>query len=221
MQIANRGHGEIMVYRGSWDDDLGSVKSLFSFNPGWGLELNIEFPSDWHDDQSAMIRFCLFWGRMALYIPWFKRYKDHHQCKGPQFGFSVAFLEEWNPTLFLYYGNDTDKIDRTKIIYGPWSWGSAVRTWRSVKSEVFEYTYMLKSGEVQRRTATVRKEEREWRRYWLPSRRIEKTIDVRFNKEVGEKTGSWKGGVLGCGYNLKDGESAEQCLRRMERERTF
>ena len=33
--------------------------------------------------------------------------------------------------------------------------------------------------------------------------------------EVGEETGSWKGGTIGCGYNLKPGETAEECFDRM------
>ncbi len=33
--------------------------------------------------------------------------------------------------------------------------------------------------------------------------------------------GSWKGGVLGCGYEMKPGETPKQTLRRMERERVF
>jgi hypothetical protein len=39
--------------------------------------------------------------------------------------------------------------------------------------------------------------------------------------EVGEEAGSWKGGVLGCGYTLLPNETPLQCLRRMEKERKF
>ncbi len=38
---------------------------------------------------------------------------------------------------------------------------------------------------------------------------------------VGERTGSWKGGTIGCGNDLLPGETMEQSLRRMERDRTF
>ena len=34
--------------------------------------------------------------------------------------------------------------------------------------------------------------------------------------EVGEQSGSWKGGVIGTGYTMKRGETAEMTLRRME-----
>jgi len=42
-----------------------------------------------------------------------------------------------------------------------------------------------------------------------------------FDREIGERSGSWKGGCIGCGWDMKPGETAEQTLRRMESERTF
>lgn len=66
--------------------------------------------------------------------------------------------------------------------------------------------YVLRSGEVQERQATVTVEEREWRwrwLVWLPfPRGGQRSIDVSFDHEVGEKSGSWKGGCMGCGYTL-------------------
>jgi hypothetical protein len=68
-------------------------------------------------------------------------------------------------------------------------------------------------------------EEREWRPRWFKwtslFARKRKTINVDFNDEVGERTGSWKGGTLGCGYDLLPNETPLECLRRMERERKF
>lgn len=89
----------------------------------------------------------------------------------------------------------------------------------------FPYRYVLRSGEVQERVATVYVERMEWRRKWtrwiamFAKRR--QSIDVRFDSEVGENTGSWKGGVIGCGYTMLPGETPEMTLRRMERERVF
>jgi hypothetical protein len=50
---------------------------------------------------------------------------------------------------------------------------------------------------------------------------VRTSIEVGFDDEVGERTGSWKGGTIGCGYDMLPDESAVQCLRRMERERKF
>jgi hypothetical protein len=87
------------------------------------------------------------------------------------------------------------------------------------------YRYKLRNGETQERTATVHVERMEWRRKWtrwLPLfAKVRTYIEVEFSDEVGERTGSWKGGVVGCGYEMKRGETAEQTMRRMEQERTF
>lgn len=91
--------------------------------------------------------------------------------------------------------------------------------------EEHPFTYVLKSGEVQNRTARIKTEEREWRWRafkWLkyPSM-IRRTISIDFNDEVGEETGSWKGGTTGCSYELLKGETPLQALRRMELNRNF
>ena len=91
--------------------------------------------------------------------------------------------------------------------------------------EEHDYTYVLKSGEMQNRTATIKVREMEWRRKWLMWTPLfsftRKSIDVAFSDEVGERSGSWKGGTLGCGYDIISGEKPVDTLRRMETERTF
>lgn len=47
------------------------------------------------------------------------------------------------------------------------------------------------------------------------------SIDVHFSDEVGDAAGSWKGGVIGTGWDMLPGETMEQTLRRMEAERRF
>lgn len=90
---------------------------------------------------------------------------------------------------------------------------------------VFDFTYVLKNGDVQKRKATVYVDRMEWRwrcAWFLPwPRLVRDCINVSFDDEVGERTGSWKGGTMGCGYDMLPGEDAEQTLRRMERERKF
>lgn len=93
--------------------------------------------------------------------------------------------------------------------------------------ETMSYRYVLKSGTVQDRTATVTVERRAWCwrawpfRLWRWPSKVATSIWVEFSDEVGEETGSWKGGTIGCGYDLRKGETPEQCLRRMESARTF
>lgn len=104
-------------------------------------------------------------------------------------------------------------------------WVDVFHTNVEVNQEVHPYTYTLRDGTVQKRAATVSK-----RRHvltyvglrWIGwPRWIRESINVDFDAEVGERTGTWKGGCVGCGYDLRGGETMLDALRRMERERTF
>lgn len=91
--------------------------------------------------------------------------------------------------------------------------------------ETHPYHYLLRSGEVQHVTATISVERREWRLRWLRwtplFAKVRHSIDVQFSDEVGERSGSWKGGTIGCSYELLPDESPRQCLMRMMQERRF
>lgn len=111
------------------------------------------------------------------------------------------------------------------------SWVPFVGCWEHDKEpdgravSVHPYEYRLKNGQVQHRTATISVERRQWRQRWLMwcpwfAKKLQ-SIEVEFSDEVGERSGSWKGGCIGCGYDMKPGETALQALRRMEREREF
>lgn len=132
---------------------------------------------------------------------------------------------------------------KTKGFYAPWSWEHVrhevlfypeglrkppgepwdINDGRHV--EKHPYTCTLKSGQKQSRTATVYVEEREWRWKWftwLPwPRKVDRSICVEFDREVGERSGTWKGGCIGCGYKMLPGETIAQAIRRMEAERVF
>jgi len=88
------------------------------------------------------------------------------------------------------------------------------------------YKYVCRDGTIQDDIiATYSVEEREWRwkaLRWLPwPRKVSRCISVEFDKEVGEERGSWKGGTIGCGYEMRVGETPDECLYRMQRERRF
>lgn len=90
-----------------------------------------------------------------------------------------------------------------------------------IKYETYPYTYILESKEVQLVKATIHEEKRYWKRWFGLNIMCHHDIEVEFSKEVGEKSGSWKGGCLGCNYQIKSGETALECLKRMEQERKF
>lgn len=112
----------------------------------------------------------------------------------------------------------------------PWRPGEGVEPY----TETHPYHYMLDDGEVQHIEATVTRERASRGLYWFsnsgpvsrflrllgPKWRSE-SIDITFSDEVGARRGSWKGGCVGCGYNMKPGETPRQTLLRMQRERRF
>ena len=86
----------------------------------------------------------------------------------------------------------------------------------------YSFRYVLRNGEIQNRTAKICIERRIWSMNWFRwIKKIQTTISIDFDDEVGEGTGSWKGGCTGCSYDLLDNETAEQALRRLENEKDY
>jgi hypothetical protein len=87
------------------------------------------------------------------------------------------------------------------------------------------YPYLTRGGEFQgdiTATAHMERTQLVYRVFGIVIKRMTKhSIDVTFDKEVGNQRGSWKGGVLGTGYDMQPGESIEQTLHRMRRDRDF
>jgi len=93
-------------------------------------------------------------------------------------------------------------------------------------AEWAEYTWRSRHdapGIVNHTECTIQVQDVEWR--WLharcPIRRRRRYLAVRFHEEVGEGRGSWKGGTLGCWWEMRADETGLGALRRMERERVF
>lgn len=209
---------------------------------GWGFELS--FAICGYFDNRPQINISLLFFHLVIKLPF--RNSWANECDCPKWG--IAYHGQ---TLWIYRGGKGNMNGGSKwwTIKMPWiyewvrtsylrkdgSWEHELKgdkrmlhrdSWKDLWwSETHPYTYTLKSGEVQKREATITVEEREWRWHWLKwlgyPRSIQTTIAVEFNDEVGERTGSWKGGTIGCGYELKRWESPLECLRRMERERKF
>lgn len=210
--------------------------SWISFYKGW-RGICFQFGPASYFDNRWNIRFSLGWGCLYIHLP---VYSKHEQCDPPTYGF--YYFER---ALWFNLGKRVKKISmphdldwvRTSCLRKDGTWEHELKGapnkdfWDKNKwadklwSESYPYTYVLKSGEVQKRTATVRVEEREWRmklfRWTKLFAKKRRTISIDFDAEVGERTGSWKGGTVGCGYEMRDGELPEQTLRRMEVERKF
>lgn len=70
--------------------------------------------------------------------------------------------------------------------------------------------------------ATCMVEEREWLKgwgwfkwlSWFSSPKIRRDMDIHFSAEVGPEKGSWKGGTIGHGIELLEGESPKEAFQR-------
>lgn len=155
---------------------------------------------NWHDD------IVLEWGKYHYRVefPWMLKWQKTEIL---DFDFNVLSTTTKNDKKVYDNGG---KYDQQEII-------------KNKIAKSYGYTYTLKSGSVQHRIATIKCIEKwTWGWKWFPWKKYVRTsIEVQFNEEVGERSGSWKGGCIGCSYDLSPGETPEQCLRRMEKDRKF
>lgn len=101
-------------------------------------------------------------------------------------------------------------------------WHRELEKYREAFAREYPYTYTLRNGTIQHRKALVTVERMTWKMRWVPwVKKVYTSIDVIFTEEVGERTGSWKGGCTGCSWEMLPNETPEQTLRRMEKERIF
>jgi hypothetical protein len=202
------------------------------FSPRWALQFVIH--RGFYFDDQYRVSFALGWGVFHIKLPF--RIKNYQgSCEWNQYGFE--FFEDllWirkgstNKTFYLPFKHWI--FEGHWILDKDYAWQEVGKkglpcSWdfkeTDAYSETHDYTYTLKSGEVQYRKAKCTVENRRWHRKWLPWVKMERrVIEIEFDGEVGERTGSWKGGTVGCSYEMQEDETIEQCLRRMEREREF
>lgn len=213
------------MWRG-WLKD-GQVLELHRSRSGWEFGAGILVHSG--DDDRGRRMLCLKFWRFSAYIPIGITKHEVDINDEPQW--SVFGCGEFG--LRFHWGHLRKSYDWPGTAYTieyqqqmpDGSWASVFRHDDQPYTEAHPYTYVLKSGEVQKCTATVSKRRHILGRRWLSKlgwpATIRESIDIAFDDEVGERTGSWKGGTIGCGYDLRRGETLEQALHRMEREREF
>ena len=219
---------------GMWRINRGSIDFKWGyFAPDYGFELM--FNRGGYFDQHCSINVCLIWGKLQVKLPF--KTKIPESCDTPRYGVQIH-----NNTFWLHIGGKMNSWEQCDAKWITWDlpFFSWVFDWHKMKllngdmvkysyesrgeahTEKHPYTYTLSSGVIQNRTATCFVEERQWHRKWLPFIKMNKrVIDVSFDDEVGEESGSWKGGTVGCGYDMNKGETIKGCLARMESERKF
>lgn len=192
------------------------------------------------DDRTAQRKFWIGLGFAQAFLPLWTVKSDWSPMDGPQWGFSLS--REFG--IILHWRNWRKSWDwpfHTTLI--AWEYEAEGGGWISMddrpeiplgqewdprpgaKRTAYEFRYVLRNGQVQERTATVIAERRTLSRHILHRlgwpKTVKHSINVQFDGEVGERTGSWKGGAVGCGYDMVPDETPLDALRRMERERKF
>ena len=217
-------------------------KRWFEFSTGWS-GFAFAYQEAGYDSRPH-IQIYLFWGHLFIYTS--QKRKEYIKGKFDERDerkWGITYYSDGN-SFIVYYGH------KNKFIYMPWAkdWhrssllmkdGTWVHEYRGNRKnfwdddlwdnkkfkEIYPYTYRLKSGKNQNVDATICVEEREWIMKFLKWTKLfnttRKTIDVTFSSEIGERSGSWKGGVIGCGYEIMPNETPYDTLKRMERERKF
>jgi hypothetical protein len=131
---------------------------------------------------------------------------------------------DWPFVSLTHWRTEVLSLDLKSVYTDPgrnenWETRQAVE---KANSATHGYNYPLKNGTTQFRIATIHVERWTWRRKWAPFlKMVRVSINVHFSDEVGERSGSWKGGCTGCSYEMRKGETPLETLRRMERERKF
>jgi hypothetical protein len=226
-----------------WRLDADRSIKLLDMTTGWHHLALRWFP------QSQMLQVYPGWGAWFLHAPW-RNPDAEREFDEDSYGVAIhkdAFWWYWGDVKILHWPWDWTHF-RTSHLNADGSWKHECKRRgqqlspnaclqepkhafynrnedKDLFRETHPYHYMLDNGEVQHVQATISVSEMEWRlrkATWFPwIRKLHRSIEVSFSDEVGERAGSWKGGCVGCGYEMLPYEEPKQTLRRMQRERRF
>lgn len=93
---------------------------------------------------------------------------------------------------------------------------------REIEEKCPTVSFVFKDFDDQELTATTKIEEREWHfgegwfkwLSWFRKPMIRRSLDIDFSGETGPEKGSWKGGTVGTGIDMRPGELHEAAFRR-------
>ena len=234
-----------------WLRLLGGPRSFYagkerSYRMKWGeLSLNrtgLAFRVGAYD--TAHLNIALIFGQVFIRLPFLDRALVRGFGESPQFGFRAdattlhlnwgrRSVIKWFPWTLHHIKTEGLGADGKWFYVRPFRLGDEPREAPPVWSAEYPYHYMLDSGEVQAVTATVTRERATYGALWFGRGPISRAlrsvfpkkvfddIDIKFSDEVGSRRGSWKGGTIGCSYNMRPGETPRHTLNRMQAERRF
>ena len=231
---------EGLIFRHNSSAEMKKIEysnNWFTFWTGW--RFNLTYDVCGYFDNRPVIDLGLIYFTFRFRLPFRNRWTD--ECDPPSYGIKIhgnilwaemggkgnlegnrswswylpIFHKEWVRTSILLIDDAwAHETPGHRMYFYKDKWANFKQTWH--------YSYTDKyDGEVIEATITVA--EREWRPKWLTwtklFAKVRRSIEVNFASEVGQRKGSWKGGTLGCGYDMKPGETALECIKRMEQER--
>ena len=190
---------------------------------GWGkLYIHLPIRTGIEDCESASWGFDYHNNKIWIYIGGGGNFEGGRKWKTITMPWDLTWVRAstlMKPGYDWFHETKSNRIDwgKDKNTPGSYEWLEENK-WK----ETHEYTDKHDGTKV---NATISVKEREWRPRWfkwtkLFSKTI-RSIEIEFDQEVGKEKGSWKGGTLGCGYELRKNETPLECLRRMESEREF
>lgn len=190
------------------------------FSPKFGFSLL--FNRGGYFDSRTSFDICLGWGHFNIKFPY--KTKLEKGCDLPRYGVTIH-----NDTFWIYRGGKFDSYigqtdSKCTTFYLPWfnlehdnefhCVQTPDGTWEketdydapNAQKLQIPFVYTLRNGDEQFRIATCYKERRRWHRKWfrfLPAAITEYKVNISFSDEVGERSGSWKGGVTGTSASLE------------------
>lgn len=181
--------------------------------PNWDAEMVARLGRNWYwDTTEREFGVSLCHGLLMF------RYgrQTHDSSTEKSAGFFLPWTQ-WRHVRHSFYSADgtllrsfVDGVDR--------SWDDEYAFQKSIPTVDFKFDDF--DGE--RIVAKTKIEEREWRfgtgwfkwLSWFRPAKIKRSLDLEFTAEVGRRKGSWKGGTLGHGIEMKPGETVEETFRR-------
>lgn len=219
----------------------GSQYEIGKWYIGWkSWKFEVTYRSHGYETLNPELHISMFGWHSMIELPWTYKDKDALWREEKKYGVSIH-----SNVVFWHWGYDLKGWDIPIVSYG-----SAVRWDRYIGPEQFEdipsnwgthphktnYTGGCETPSIWTYNYTdpydgtivpckFWVEEMEWRpkglgwtKLFAKTRRF---IEVEFSAEMGPRKGTWKGGTMGCSFNMLSGEHPTDTMLRMQREYTF